>query len=50
MIESQINNGDYTAMDLAAAFLYQALGKAEREGVKQDNFDFSEMCIRDSVL
>ena len=25
MIEAQINNGDYTAMDLAAAFLYQAL-------------------------
>ena len=50
MIESQINNGDYTAMDLAAAFLYQALGKAEREGVKQDNFDFSDTGAEDGMV
>ena len=50
MIESQINNGGYTAMDLAAAFLYQALGKAEREGVKQDNFDFSDTGAEDGMV
>lgn len=50
MIESQINNGDYTAMDLAAAFLYQALGKAEREGVKQDIFDFSDTGAEDGMV
>lgn len=39
-----------TAMDLAAAFLYQALGKAEREGVKQDNFDFSDTGAEDGMV
>ena len=38
------------AMDLAAAFLYQALGKAEREGVKQDNFDFSDTGAEDGMV
>ena len=41
---------NYTAMDLAAAFLYQALGKAEREGVKQDNFDFSDTGAEDGMV
>ena len=50
MVEAQINNGDYTAMDLAAAFLYQALGKADREGVKQDNFDFSDTGAEDGMV
>ena len=50
MIEAQINNGDYTAMDLAAAFLYQALGKADREVGKQDNFDFSDTGAEDGMV
>mgnify|MGYP000370611373 FL=1 len=37
-------------MDLAAAFLYQALGKADREGVKQDNFDFSDTGAEDGMV
>jgi ATP-dependent RNA helicase DeaD len=30
LIEQQVNNSDYTAMDIAAAFLKQALGGAEQ--------------------
>lgn len=29
IIENQINESDYTAMDIAAAFLYQAMGASE---------------------
>lgn len=50
MLESQINNGDYTAMDLAAAFLYQALGKVEREATKQDNFDFGDTGAEEGMV
>ncbi len=50
MLESQINNGDYTAMDLAAAFLYQALGKAERDAAKQDNFDFGDTGAEEGMV
>lgn len=42
LLEAQINNGDYTAMDLAAAFLYQALGKSEQERGRQENYDFAD--------
>ena len=38
LLEEQINNGDYTAMDLAAAFLYQALGKADQDRGRQEGF------------
>ena len=40
LLEAQINNGDYTAMDLAAAFLYQALGKGG-SGPRPARTDFS---------
>lgn len=42
LLEAQINNGDYTAMDLAAAFLYQALGKADQDRARQDGFSFAD--------
>lgn len=42
LLERQINSGDYTAMDLAAAFLYQALGKSEQERSRQESFEFSD--------
>ncbi|MCD8110468.1 MAG: DEAD/DEAH box helicase [Clostridiales bacterium] len=42
LLERQINSGDYTAMDLAAAFLYQALGKSEQERSRQESLEFSD--------
>ena len=42
VIEAKINREDYTAMDIAAAFLTQALGMLEKEATKQENFDFSD--------
>lgn len=42
LLEAQINNGDYTAMDLAAAFMYQALGKSEQERGRQEHYDFAD--------
>ncbi len=42
LLEEQINNGDYTAMDLAAAFLYQALGKAGQDRGHQESFSFED--------
>ena len=50
MLEAQINHGDYTAMDLAAAFLFQALGKADRESEKQENFDFSNTGAEEGMV
>jgi ATP-dependent RNA helicase DeaD len=50
LLDAQINNGEYTAMDLAAAFLYQALGKAEREVVKQDAYDFSDTGAEEGMV
>lgn len=50
MLEAQINNGDYTAMDLAAAFLYQALGKAEHEGCRQDNYEFADTGAEEGMV
>lgn len=42
LIEAKINREDYTAMDIAAAFLTQALGTLEKEATKQDNYDFND--------
>lgn len=50
MIEAQINNGDYTAMDLAAAFLFQALGKADHESAKQENYDFTDTGAEEGMV
>ena len=42
MIERQVNHSDYTAMDIAAAFLKQALGQVNLENDKDDDFDFGD--------
>lgn len=42
LIESKINREDYTAMDIAAAFLTEALGILDKEANKQDNYDFAD--------
>ena len=41
IIENQINESDYTAMDIAAAFLYQAMGASEISTAEsKDDYDF----------
>ena len=40
IIENQINESDYTAMDIAAAFLYQAMGASEISTAEsKDDYD-----------
>ena len=39
LIEKQVNEADYTAMDIAAAFLYQAMGAGESSSEKEE-YDF----------
>lgn len=36
LIEKQVNEADYTAMDIAAAFLYQAMGAGESSSEKKN--------------
>ena len=40
IIEEQVNNSDYTAMDIAAAFLKQATGGIQVSVEKAEDFDF----------
>ena len=39
LIERQVNNSDYTAMDIAAAFLKQAIGGVELSKEDRDMDD-----------
>lgn len=50
MIEEQVNSSEYTAMDIASAFLYQALGNVERETTKQENFDFENTGAEEGMV
>lgn len=50
LLEAQINNGDYTAMDLAAAFLYQALGKADTQSKRDEFFEFGDTGAEDGMV
>ena len=50
LLEEQINNGDYTAMDLAAAFLYQALGKADQDRGRQEDFSFDDTGAEEGMV
>lgn len=42
LIEAKVNREDITAMDIAAAFLTEALGMLDKESGKQENYDFSD--------
>ena len=50
MIESKINEEDYTAMDIAAAFLYQTLYGYEEENAKSDIFDFGDTGAEEGMV
>ena len=51
MIEQEINESDYTAMDIAAAFLKLALrGKEENEKAAMENFEFGDTGAEDGMV
>ena len=51
-IEKQINESDYTAMDIAAAFLKQALGgtESQAENYGEGSFDFGDTGAEDGMV
>ena len=50
-IENQINESDYTAMDIAAAFLHQTLyGYEDRENNSDDFFDFGDTGAEEGMV
>ena len=51
IIENQINESDYTAMDIAAAFLYQAMGASEISAAEsKDDYDFHNTGAEDGMV
>lgn len=50
IIEQQVNDSDYTAMDIAAAFLKQALGQVNLEGEKEDEFQFDNTGAEEGMV
>ncbi len=51
IIENQINESDYTAMDIAAAFLYQAMGASEISTAEsKDDYDFHNTGAEDGMV
>ncbi len=51
MIEQEINESDYTAMDIAAAFLKITLrGKEENEKAAMENFEFGDTGAEDGMV
>lgn len=52
LIERQVNESDYTAMDIAAAFLKQALGQAEGAGSAEegDSYDFDNTGAEEGMV
>jgi len=49
LIEKQINESDYTAMDIAAAFLMQALG-ADGEAEEKSSYDFDNTGAEEGMV
>ena len=49
-IEKQINESDYTAMDIAAAFLKQALGQINLDNDREDSFDFDNTGAEEGMV
>ena len=50
IIEKQINESDYTAMDIAAAFLKQALGQINLDNDRDDSFDFDNTGAEEGMV
>ena len=50
IIEDQINQSDYTAMDIAAAFLVEAMGLLEKEAGRQENYDFDNTGAEEGMV
>lgn len=50
IIEQQVNESDYTAMDIAAAFLKQALGQVNLDNDKDDDFDFDNTGAEEGMV
>ncbi|MDD6056880.1 MAG: DbpA RNA binding domain-containing protein, partial [Clostridiales bacterium] len=50
MLERQINESDYTAMDIAAAFLMQSLGQVSLDNEKDDEFDFGNTGAEEGMV
>ena len=50
MIENQVNESDYTAMDIAAAFLKMAMGGNEEQNSEKDNFDFGDTGAEEGMV
>ena len=49
LIEKQVNEADYTAMDIAAAFLYQAMGAGEGSSEKEE-YDFANTGAEEGMV
>ena len=49
LIEKQVNEADYTAMDIAAAFLYQAMGAGESSSEKEE-YDFANTGAEEGMV
>ena len=50
IIEKQINESDYTAMDIAAAFLKQALGQINLDNDRDDSFEFDNTGAEEGMV
>lgn len=50
LIEQKVNESDYTAMDMAAAFLYQAMGNADSSQPAQESYDFENTGAEDGMV
>ncbi len=50
IIEGQVNESDYTAMDIAAAFLKQALGQVNLDSGRDEEFDFDDTGAEEGMV
>jgi len=50
MIERQVNASDYTAMDIAAAFLKQALGQVNLDNGSDADYDFDNTGAEEGMV
>lgn len=48
LIENKVNEEDYTSIDLAAAFLYSALGESSQS--EQENYDFGDTGAEEGMV
>ena len=50
LIEAQVNESDYTAMDIAAAFLKQALGQVNLDSDREDDREFDHTGAEEGMV